>query len=165
MPPRKRAQPRETYGLPVTIGAVTLKNVTDFVVLVENRLGWMPVVDDKTPLHKARGVEVAKLKRKIAEKPELFTWKNLLLAVEYCSRKQIRVASPAAVCWKVEKALKEIVPEQQMSPVAERIQKAIAWEQQHQLVGWENWVGMLTRAGGVLRDELLIEWKQERFGK
>jgi hypothetical protein len=158
MPPRKR----ETYGLPVTIGAVTLKTITDFVIHVENQLGWTP--NESQPLHKVRGIEVAKLKRKIAEKPTLYTWRNLLIAVEYCRRKQIRVASPVAVCWKVEKALKEIGPEAPVSPVAERIQKAIAWEHEHDLSGKDDWVSMLTRAAGDAREHVLADWKRARFG-
>ena len=162
--PRKQAQSKETFGLPVTIGVVTLNTVTDFVIHVENQLGWTPTVTEKTPLFKARNIEVAKLKRKIAEKPSLYTWHNLLTTVEYCRRKQIRVASPVAVCWKVEKALKEIGPEAPVSPVAERIQKAIAWEQAHSLPGREDWIGMLTRAAGDAREAVLVDRKKARFG-
>lgn len=151
------------FGPPVTVGSVTLKNYMDFVILCENQLGWLPDTD-KHPLFKARAIEVAKLKRKIAERPKLYTWPNLVRTVKYCQNKKISVASPAAVCWKVESMLKEVGAQQVISDVGEKIQLAVAWEQQHNLEGMADWVSQLTRTTGDIRKAVLAEWRKARFG-
>jgi hypothetical protein len=159
----KPAKSSAKFGPAVTVGSVTLKSYMDFVVLVENQLGWLPDTD-KHPLFKARAIEVAKLKRKIAERPRIYTWPNLVRTVRYCQIKKITVSSPAAVCWKVEAMLKEAGTQQTLSDVAEKVQLAIAWEQQRDLPGKDDWISQLTRTSGDYRKAVLDEWRKARFG-
>lgn len=138
------------------------RKATAFIIFVENTLGWIPPVTEKTPLWKARAVEAGKLNKKIKTNPRLYTWENLALAVEYCRRKKQEVRSPTALCWTVERALREAYQPADSTPVQAQVDAAIAWEQTNQLDDADTWIGRLTRAGGDGRKDVLNEWRQER---
>lgn len=141
-----------TPTLPFTEGLVS------FGVFVENTLGWVPAVTEKRPIWLVRTMEAGKLKAKIKTNPGLYTWENLALTVEYCRRKHQSVASPAAVCWFVEDALKEAY-QPTVADAQQKIDEAIAWERDHQYPDWEDWIGRLVRAGyGEGQHDVLAMW-------
>lgn len=65
---------------------MTIKNVTEFMVLVENRLGWQPPGRRGSVRY---NVEVARVKERLKANPDLFTFRNLELAVELCRRERL----------------------------------------------------------------------------
>lgn len=83
-----------------------VRTLTDLVKHIENTLGWCPSWNDPRPLWKVRAIEVGKLKRVIAKRPDC-TMENLLLAVDYLARHRQPVESPVYVAYAVERALKE----------------------------------------------------------
>jgi hypothetical protein len=134
---------------------------TDFVVYCENNLGWVAPTSDKVPLWKARANEAGKLNRQMKLKPGLVTLDNLMLAVEYCRVAKEQPASPTALCWRIEKALKAAVPAGP-SVTAMSIDDAIKWERDFPDAESDRWITLLTRAVGPARDDLLTEWRSAR---
>lgn len=127
----------------------------DFVRHVENTLGV--ILDPSKPPWKARQIEAGKLKRKRETNKKLYTIDNLLLTVEWLRQRRQHVKSAAAVCWHVERALKE-APEPELAPdeFEQRYAYAIRVEQH---LGETEWLGRLLRARGDARKELLSEWE------
>lgn len=143
---------------------IAFRTPTDFIVFVENQLGWTPETSEKKPLWKARAIEVAKLKKKMATDPNLYTWDNLALAVEYLRHKRQPVTSPVAVCWFVKDALKDAVERPTLTDLGEAVQAAIDWEKRHQIPGFAEWIITLTRAHGSARGAVLDEWRSAGRG-
>lgn len=130
----------------------------DVVHLVEQTLGWAPAPDGK-PLWKARAIEAAKLKRKIATNPGLYSWHNLELAVEWCRRHKETVPSPVSICWRVERALREANAPRAPRPIGDLVDEAMELEMSRlESPGAHEWVVRFTRATGDARLDVLDEW-------
>lgn len=139
---------------------MTVRNATEFVVLCENALGWVP--DPNVSLHKARMVMAGRLKREIAKDPHKMTWANLELAVEMLRRKRQPIKSPLYVTYKVDEALQESNRPAPVRPLGELIDQAVAREQDSADERSAYWLGRLTRAAGKYRQEAYDEWAAER---
>lgn len=124
---------------------------TAFCELVENRLGWQ--APDDVPWRRYR-VEAAKVKRKIAQAPDLYTWRNLQLAVEFCRRQQLE-RTPVGVMAYVQPALEAAAEED--TDLEKQIYMAVRVELAKG--DPEGWVGRLTRAQGQYRAEAFREWQ------
>ena len=134
---------------------MTVKNATEFVELVGNRLGW--TAPGVKPYWKERAIEAGKLNRKIATNPRLFTWENLEATVDVLARERREVKSPAAVCWHVERALQRA---RQEPLVDAEIEGAIGRE--ISVGDPEGWAVRLSRSFGSGRAEVLKQWRAER---
>lgn len=131
-----------------------MRTATEFVTAVENTLGWEP--PESQPRWKAVQVEAAKVNRKIATNPALFTWANLQLALELLRRERKEVKSPAAVLWHVERALAQAAVEEQTDDLDEQVQKAVTEAME---AGAYEWVERLVRSRGDGRSEALRAWR------
>lgn len=126
---------------------------TAFVQLVENKLGWQPPA---TAVHYKRyQAEAAKVKRKIATNPELFTWRNLQLAVELLWRER-QSRTPIGVFAHVERAV-QMAAEDEVDVEVE-IRKATLFEEMRGDPA--GWVTRFARAVGPYRAEALAEWRE-----
>lgn len=126
---------------------------TAFCQLVENRLGWSPPPGG--PAYRRYVVEAAKVKRKIASNPELYTWAALELAVELLARERLP-RTPIGVFSHVERALTMArLPE---TDLEEQIRSAMRYEGLRGDPG--GWVTRFTRATGPYRAEVLDEWRR-----
>lgn len=138
----------------------TFRTATEFVVAVENTLGWAAEETPAKPLWKVRQVEAGKINRKRKEDPELYSWENLEIALLWCRHNRVSVKAPIGVLYKVEKALAERPREERARPVGELIDAAIAHEMSTQQFGWQEWVTQLQRAQSTYREDALREWHQ-----
>jgi hypothetical protein len=125
---------------------------TAFCQMVENRLGWSP--PDGVPWRRYQA-EAAKVKRKINTNPDLFTWRNLTLAVEFCAREHLE-RTPVGVFSYVQPALEAAVEE--TTDLEDQIMQAVRVELAKG--DPDSWVGVLTRAQGRFRVEMLQEWQR-----
>lgn len=136
-----------------------------FVEYVEGALGWVPPETATTPRWKAIINEAAKVKKKVATDPVLYTWENLALTVEWLRRRKEPIKTPTSVFWRVEAALRDsatpVVPERP-TDIAVAVQQAIDREQAQRAPGWQGWVSRLTRAQGAGRQDTYNEWKAAR---
>jgi len=133
----------------------------DFVIHCENVLGTSYPTNQ--PLWQGRALEAKKLKAKMVKNPQLYTWENLTLAVEYLRRRRQAVASPVVACWYVKPALGEAPTPEPARPLGDLIDEALADEQMQRLHGWQQWVSRLVRAQGDVRQEVYDEWRTERW--
>ena len=133
-------------------------NYMEFVKHVENTLGWVPP-EGTWPRWKTLTLEAAKLKRKMATNPRLYTWDHMLLAVEMLRRSGTQVASPAAVCWHVRRALAAEGEREDTGDIAAKVHLAIS---EAFMAGESEWVERLARARGDARKEVLEEWNAIR---
>lgn len=133
---------------------------TGFVVAVENALGYALEETATKPLYKVRQAEAAKVNRRIKSNPALYTWDNLELALEHCRAKRLSGKSPVYVTYHVENALKGKEAAPPARPLGERIDAAVAHEMSTQAEGWQNWVGLLSRANGDGRKDVLAWWAE-----
>lgn len=127
---------------------------TEFCVLVENRLGWRPPQGPQWRRYQAQARQVASL---IALNPELYTERNLRLAVELLAREK-KQRSPVWVLSHVERALDlALDPEHE---VEHEIFKAVS----HEVMAGDpdGWVVRFSRASGGFRKQLLDEWRSSR---
>ncbi len=138
---------------------MTVKNATEFVVLCENTLGWVP--DETKELWKARSIQAGRLNKAIKKNPALYTWPNLELAVELLRRRRQPIKSPMFVLYVVEDALR-LARQEQARPLADLVDEAIAFEHSQPALTSHSWIGQLTRAVGKYRQDAYDEWKAER---
>lgn len=131
----------------------------DFVIHVENTLGWVPEVSDKKPLWKVRAIEAGRIKKAVEKDPHRLTRHNLELAVEYLRRKRQPVKSPYGVIYYVDRALEMSNSEPVVSDLAAEIAAAKQREFTEAKEGWEYWVGRFVRAEGSGRLAVLNEWR------
>lgn len=135
-----------------------------FVTAVENTLGWAPPegeVTEAKPLWKHRTIMAGRVNKAVAKDPNLYTWENLELAIEYCRRKKIEVKSPIGVLYKVKAAL-DLANTTAVGDVSQQVQAAIDWELSNQRDGYHDWVGRLVRADGSARRDVVERWRRER---
>lgn len=139
----------------------TIKTSTALVRHIENALGWLPPADDTRPDWKIRSIEAGKINRVIKKNKSLYTFDNLLLAVEYCRRKKIEVKAPVGVCYFVEQALAAAqvgAPTNVQADIARALEEARA-------AGEDDWVRRLWRAQGAsAKAEALEGWREHRHG-
>jgi hypothetical protein len=128
-------------------------NATEYCLVVENRLGWVP--PQTKPIWAKYQAEAGKVKRKIATNPELYTWENLLLAVELLVRER-QPRTPIGVFAHVERALDLALDK--ATDVEAEIQEIVAYESG--LGDPAGWVVRFARAQGGYRQLLVDEWKQ-----
>lgn len=127
-------------------------NATEFCKVVENRLGWAPPAG---PGWKQYSPEAAKVKRKVATNPSLYSWDNLLLAVELLVREK-KSRSPLGVFAHVERALDLALDKDDDIEVL--IREAVAYEQHRG--DPDGWVTRFARATGGYRALALAEWRE-----
>lgn len=133
-----------------------LRTNTQFVQHVENMLGF--VLPGGKPAWKARTIEAAKLKRKRAQNPKLYSMENLALTVEWMRQHKVEAKSPAGVCWFVEDALANVRSDSQVGDLAGQLNEAIA---EAAATGESEWLTRLSRAqGDEARREVLAAWNQ-----
>jgi hypothetical protein len=127
-------------------------NATEYCKLVENRLGWAP---PGIYGWKKYAAEAAKVKRKIATDPNLFTWDNLMLAVELLVREK-QPRTPIGVFAHVDRALDLALDKDH--DIEHEIRGVVAYESA--LGDPAGWVTRFARATGQYREMALNEWKE-----
>lgn len=124
-----------------------------FCELVEARLGWeVPSRRVRWRVLMSEGNKVAK---KVATNPDLYTWDNLILAVELCARER-KSRTPLGVFAHVERALDLALDDE--IDVEQEIREVVAYETSRGDPG--GWVVRFARATGHYRRLALDEWKQ-----
>ncbi len=132
---------------------------TQFVLILENTLG-LPL-DMSMPEWKARSIQAGQVKKKIAKNPRLYSWDNLLVAVEWCREHKKEIKQAAGIFHFVEQALKERADSGALTDsLSRRVDAAI--EREKSLGDPDGFVSRLTRASGPVRGEVLAELQQIR---
>lgn len=126
-------------------------NAVDFCKLVETSLGWEA---PDAPLWKRYLVEAGKVNKKVATNPALYTWDNLILAVELLRRER-KARSPLGVFSHVERALDLALDAEH--DVEEQIRRVVTLEVS--LGDPSGWAGRFSRATGHYRRLALDEWR------
>lgn len=143
---------------------MAFRTAIGFIVECEQTLGW-PLTEElmsEEALYKKRMIHAARIRKEIAKDPELYTWKNLGLAVEYCRQRRILAKPPLYVLKVTERAVAAAPKPKPPRPLGERIDAAIAWEMSNQEPGWMDWVGRLSRAAGPGRADMHAAWAKAR---
>lgn len=130
-------------------------NATEFCELVEMRLGWEIPHRANRPRWKQVVTEAAKVNRKQAENPSLYTWTNLQLAVELLRREK-KSRSPVGVFAHVQRALDLALDDE--SDLEYEIRKVVTYEEQRG--DPDGWAVRFARATGPYRRRLLDEWRE-----
>lgn len=131
-----------------------VRNATQFCELVEQELGWENPNALAVQSWKVYGAEAAKVKREIAKNADLFTWRNLMLAVELLKNER-ECRTPVGVFSHVERAV-----EMATAPVTDLesdVQNAIAFERHRG--DPDGWVGRFVRSAIGYQPQLLREWR------
>lgn len=136
-----------------------MKTLTDLVIACENYLGFQPKYPPSVPRWRVLSLEVAKLKKAMAENPRLYTFQNLQLALEYSRRKRLPIHSPKGLLYRIEDALELANVDKPISDLQAEITAAIGWEKDRDDDGSMRWIHRLVRAAGPGRIEVLDEWK------
>lgn len=129
-----------------------LKNPTEFCQLVESRLGWIPPDGPDWQRYRVMAARVAK---KMDIDPELYSLRNLELAVELLAREKLP-RSPLGVFAHVPRAVEMAVDSDE--DVESGIRAATAIEQGRG--DPEGWVTRFARAMGPYRLQALNEWRE-----
>lgn len=127
---------------------------TEFCKIVEARLGWSPPAG---PPFKRYQAEARKVTNKIATNPVLYTYENLLLAVELLVREK-QPRTPIGVFGHVDRAL-DLALDKEV-PVEEQIREATAIEARRG--DPDGWVERFARAVGIYRPQTLQEWRDQQ---
>lgn len=122
-----------------------------FCHLVENRLGWSPH-PKAAPLKVFRSTALV-VTEKIETNPTLYTWHNLLLAVELLASER-ETRSPMGVFAHVERAL--LLSRVDGTDTDAKIQHAIKVERHRG--DPDGWIVRFARASGRWRTEAYEEW-------
>ena len=133
---------------------MTIKNATEYMTLVENRLGWQPPGRRGSLRY---NVEVSRVKERLQANPDLFTWRNLELAVELCRRERLP-RTPLGVLAHVQRAVdmrKDDLDDLEVE-IWQAMSKEIANDDP------DGWATRFARAQGIHRQQLLHEWKETR---
>lgn len=123
---------------------------TAYVQLVENKLGWQAPFG---PEHVRYQSEARKVSLKISTDPELYTWRNLELAVEYLRRQKI-TRSPVGVFHFVPTALQLGVEVE--TDLEDRIREVVNYEVKRG--DPDGWADRFARCTGIHRGEAYDEW-------
>lgn len=126
-------------------------------------MGWpAPTLRDGRPDHPKRAAFIKRMNTVIAKDPELYTMRNLQLAIEYCRRKQIEIATPTLLFGHVKEALELANTDNRPTDVEADRQAAIDYEVQAQHADSDFWIGRLTRAQGPGLFVALTAWRANR---
>lgn len=131
----------------------TKMSPTQFVVMVQNELGWRPTGEGPAWKHERKAA--AQVKQMITTNPELFTWDNLRLAIALLKRER-KAATPLHVFFHVERAL-SVAADEEMDLEID-IREAVAIEAGRG--DPDGWVERFSRAVGIYRGEALAEWQE-----
>jgi hypothetical protein len=132
-------------------------NALGFCKLVEQRLGWCPPGNRQGLDFKRYGPTARRVKARMEEEPQRFTFKNLQLAVELLHRERLE-RSPLGVFAHVDRAV-EMSRDVEID-LDEEIRKAMRIEE---LRGDpKGWATRFMRAQGSYRAEALAEWEAEQ---
>lgn len=140
---------------------MTVKNATELCALVENTLGWTPIVSDKMPRWRAIAIMAGRVNKKIETNPKLYTWRNLEIAVAYLWAKRQQVRSPMGIFYVVEDAVAQSY-ETPQQPLGDQVEQAIRTEYEIDDAQTIRWVTRLSRAFGDARADVLVEWRAAR---
>ncbi len=134
---------------------MTIRTATQYIELVENRLGWE---SPEGPQFLRYQPEARKVTLKMTTDPELYTFRNLELAVELLAREKV-TRSPVGVFAHVERALeaaREIEPDMEL-----RIREVCDIEVKRG--DPDGWVTRFARASGKYRGQALDDYETSRF--
>jgi hypothetical protein len=128
-------------------------NATQFVHLVESRLGWSPRVG--TSHWRAVSIEAHRVKAKVETDPTLYTWENLALAVELLAKEK-KPRTPLGVFAHVQRALDLAMDHE--DDVEAEIREVMKFEVMRG--DPQGWAVRFARADGGYRRMLLREWQE-----
>lgn len=131
----------------------------DLVLGCENRLGWTPTTRGR-PFHVARGIEVGKLKKAMAQDPTHCTIENLALALEWSWRHRKQVSSPVGLIYRIDAALERAPEVDCTTDLGAAVQRAVDHELALDRPDALEWIYRLTRSFGTFRADVLTEWKE-----
>jgi hypothetical protein len=139
---------------------MSFRTMTEVVEACENTLGWLPPASNK-PRWRLVAAEVGKLVAAQRKQPDLVTFKNLEIALDYSRRKKMPVKSPVGLVYRIEEAL-EFVDTREITPIQQQIDSALEWEAKHDLPDSSTWRSRLIRSSGTARDTTLADWREAR---
>ena len=128
-----------------------VRTPTEFCKAVEARLGWAPPSGPDWKRYQSTASRVA---ARIATNPELYTWRNLELAIELLAREK-KPRTPLGVFAHVQRAA-DLAAEVE-DDLEQQIREATAYEQHRGDPA--GWVTRFARATGHYRAQALAEWK------
>lgn len=128
-------------------------SATQFVYLVENRLGWSPTVGGSR--WRAVSIEAGRVNAKVKTDPTLYTWANLALAVELLVKEK-KPRSPLGVFAHVQRALDMAMDHE--DDIEEEIREVMKFEVMRG--DPQGWAVRFARADGGYRRMLLREWQE-----
>lgn len=141
---------------------MTVRNAKQLLLLIENQLGWAPANPQKQEYWRLMSTHAGRINKKVTENPQLYSWRNLELAVAFLKKRRIAVKSPMLVFYVVPSALELANESEQPRPLADLIDSAIEYEMRHELPGFEKWCERLVRAFGEARREVYAQWAKAR---
>ena len=140
---------------------MTVKNATELLQLIENTLGWTPNVTETTPRWRAVANMAGRINKKVKTNPQLYTWENLELAVNFLWKARQAVYSPMLVFSVVEQAVAEKHHEPPR-PLGVQVEDALRLEYEIDDAQSHLWISRLSRAFGTYRADVLAEWRAAR---
>lgn len=130
-----------------------------FAEYVENRLGWAPTDTEALPRWKSLMVQAGKLNKKVQQNPQLYSWANLVLTVDWLAKKKVTIKGPLGVFFFVDEALKRAAAAEAIDDLSGQIFTALT---EAMVEGQHDWVDRLARARGTARVQLLQDWRAFR---
>lgn len=144
----------------------TPSKALDIVILAENRLGLTLSLENSRgnsiPLWKARMIESKKLTKKMAVNPNLYSFLNLELAIEYCRKKKIDISSTLALCSFVNEALRVSAEKMPTTSIDKSIALALIRESEINDSDSEYWTLRLQRVDEEMKENVYDEWREAR---
>lgn len=129
------------------------RNATQFVHLVENRLGWAPRAGMSR--WRAVSVEAGRVNSMVETDPTLYTWVNLALAVELLAKEK-KPRTPLGVFAHVQRALDLAMDHE--DDIEAEIREVMRFEVMRG--DPQGWAVRFARADGGYRRLLLREWQE-----
>lgn len=115
--------------------------------------------DDDRPWHKARMVEIAKIKA--IRTKRRWSFGDFAMVARYCYTQSIPVRKAWDLLQHHGPARLAAVNNERLQR-EERVQEAVSLELRAGLADADDWAGRLARATGRGRDELFLEWESTR---
>lgn len=141
-----------------------IRNATQLLELFEEMCGWDPYADEPDLAGwKKKAIEAGKINRKVATKPDTYSWANLAETVRYCRRNRLEVKAPMGLFFHVDEA---ILAKRRADKARAASEKDMTYERALEIErsrpDGAAWVAKFTRAAGPARKELLAEWTATR---
>jgi hypothetical protein len=136
-------------------------NLIEFVKKVDAAL-------DKQALHKSMAreqvyrIEAAKLRKAMSADPKLYTLRNLELALSYAYHERLKVTSPVALIYQVERAVKQAEKPVVQADIITQRDDALMYEKHHLDEQSDRWIRQLSRAVGAGLVDVVDRWKAAR---